>query len=247
MTVETADLSDVGFLERHRSIWEARPELRSVYHQLFDQLLGFVGPLSSIVELGAGPGFFKEYFPKLIASDVIPTSSVDVVCDGCAMPFRSDSVGAIVMLDVLHHLPRPLEFITEAARVLSPGGMVAMIEPWITPASYLLYRFFHHEDCTLRIDIRAPFDSAKKNAFDGNATIPFNLVEHAKHVGDMPLTLVHVRRFLALPYLATLGFQRASPMPEGIIGAADSLEKMLGPIGRWNATRALIVWKKSDA
>lgn len=48
--------------------------------------------------------------PGLIATNVIPTNWVDLVCDGCAMPFDNNSVGAIVMLGVLHHLPKPLSF-----------------------------------------------------------------------------------------------------------------------------------------
>jgi len=152
-------LSDLDFINKHRQVWSQRPELRSVYHEFFAQLLAAVGNRQPVVELGAGPGFFKEYCPSLISTDVVTTSCLDVACDGCAMPFPSASVGAFVLLDVLHHLPRPLDFLSEAARVLRPGGVVAMIEPWITPVSYLLYRYFHHEDCTLRIDIRSPFDS----------------------------------------------------------------------------------------
>jgi SAM-dependent methyltransferase len=236
--------SDLDFINKHRSVWSARPELRSVYHEFFAQLMAAVGNRQPVVELGAGPGFFKEYCPGLISTDVVPTSWLDVACDGCAMPFPSDSVGAFVFLDVLHHLPRPLDFLAEAARVLTPGGVVAMIEPWITPASYLLYRYFHHEDCTLRIDIRNPFDSTGKNAFDGNATIPYNLVRHCSDNSGAPLKLVKFERFLGLPYLATLGFKRDRPLPAKLIGAARVCEKMLGPIGRWNATRALMVWEK---
>jgi SAM-dependent methyltransferase len=196
------------------------------------------------VEFGAGPGFFKEYCPELISTDVIPTRWVDVVCDGCATPFLAESVGAVVALDVLHHLPHPLEFIAEVSRVLQPGGVLAMIEPWITPASYVLYRYFHHEDCRLRIDIGSPFASTGKNAFDGNATIPYNLVRHHARMTAQPLQLVRAQPFLGLPYLATLGFKRTQPLPQSVIGAARACEKILGRVGRWNATRALLVWEK---
>jgi len=117
--------SDLEFIQRHRSVWAARPELRAVYHEFFAELLRMVQGRAPIVELGAGPGFFKEYYPGLISTDVIPTRWVDVVCDAGALPFPSESVGAMVMLDVLHHLPRPLDFMAEASRVLKPGGHVA--------------------------------------------------------------------------------------------------------------------------
>jgi len=151
------------------------------------------------------------------------------------------------MLDVLHHLPHPLDFIAEATRVLAPGGLMVMIEPWITPFSYLLYRYFHHEDCTLGIDLRRPFDSTRKQAFDGNATIPYKLVQYyhrdcCREPGA--LRLARLERFLGLPYLATFGFKRTRPVPWRLIRAARFCEKVLGPLGRWNATRALLVWEK---
>jgi SAM-dependent methyltransferase len=234
--------SDLDFVQQHRNIWASRPELRSVYGEFFTRLLSAVGDRAPIVELGAGPGFFKEFCPRLISTDVISTAWVDLVCDGCALPFASQSVSALVMLDVLHHLPHPLDFMAEAARVLAPAGVIAMIEPWITPVSYLLYRYVHHEECTLRVDIRDPFGSARKNAFDGNAAIPRNLVRHCSYTPA--LRLVRLERFLGLPYLATLGFKRSRALSPHWIAAARACEKLLGPLGRWNATRALLLWEK---
>ena len=236
--------SDLDFVQRHRSVWAARPELRSVYQEFFAELLRVVQGRTPIVELGGGPGFFKEYYPGLISTDVISTRWVDVVCDACALPFPSKSVGAMVMLDVLHHLPRPLDFMAEASRVLVPGGLIAMTEPWITPFSYLLYRYFHHEDCTLHIDLRRPFEARRKKAFDGNATIPYKLAQHY-HREPGTLRLAREDPFLGLPYLATFGFKRTRPLPGSLTRAAHFCEKMLGPLGRWNATRALLVWEKS--
>lgn len=54
------------------------------------------------------------------------------------------------MTNVLHHLPRPREFFAEAARCVRPGGGVAMIEPWLTTWSRLVYRHLHHEPCDER-------------------------------------------------------------------------------------------------
>src|SRR5690242_1474487 len=140
--------SDQETINKHRSIWAARPELRAVYQEWFSQVGGYVEGLQPVVEVGAGAGFFKEYFPKLISTDIVPTANLDVVCGGGALPFRSGSVGAVVMLDVMHHLPNPMDFLTEAGRVLRPEGRLVVIEPWITIPSYLLYRFFHPEDCS---------------------------------------------------------------------------------------------------
>jgi len=43
------------------------------------------------------------------------------------------SLRAIVMTDVLHHIPNVESFFAEAARCVRPGGVIVMIEPWLTP------------------------------------------------------------------------------------------------------------------
>src|SRR5439155_19313772 len=55
------------------------------------------------------------------------------------------SLRAIVMTDVFHHLPRSRDFFREATRIVRPGGVMAMIEPWVTPWSKLVYTRLHHE------------------------------------------------------------------------------------------------------
>lgn len=236
-------MSDVATLAQHRAAWQARPELRSVYREWFDRLLATVAARRPVVEVGSGPGFFKECAPSLVATDVVPGLSVDVRCDADVLPFRSDSVGAIVMVDTLHHLPRPLDFLFEAARVLKPGGRLAMVEPWITPPSWVLYRYFHHEECRLGVDVARPFGSDPKAALDGNAAIPYLLLARLRGTG-LPLHLVKAEPFVGLPYLATFGFKVGRPLPGLFQALARSGETALRPLARWVATRIFVVLEK---
>src|SRR5262249_40564392 len=153
---------------------------------------------------------------------------IDIVCDGCALPFASKSVGALILLDVLHHVPRPLQFMKEAERVLKPGGRLVMIEPWITPFSYVLYRYFHHEDCSLSINIELPFGSGKE-AYSGNAAIPFKTLRYLEK-GNKGLRPLMMKRFIGFPYLATLGFQRVNSVPSGILRFARFVERFSRPL-----------------
>jgi len=236
-------MSDAATLARHRAAWQARPELRGVYREWFDRLLAAVAARRPVVEVGSGPGFFKECLPSLVATDVVPGLSVDVRCDADALPFRSASVGAIVMVDTLHHLPRPLDFLAEAARVLRPGGRLAMVEPWITAPSWVLYRFFHHEECRLGVDVARPFDSDAKAALDGNAAIPYLALARLSGAG-LPLHLVKAEPFVGLPYLATFGFKVGRPLPGLFQTLARGGEAALRPLARWVATRIFIVLEK---
>lgn len=233
-------------MARHREIWADRPELRWVYHSWFDELLQQVAGRQPVVEVGGGPGFFKEYYPQLISTDVTGAPWLDVACDACVLPFRSESIGALVMVDVLHHLERPLDFLTEAARVLRPGGRLAVIEPWLTPLSYLIYRFLHHERCEAEIDLASPFGPAQEDAWDGNAAIPFRLVQHVNANQSLEsLRMIVLRAFMALPYLLSFGFKCSRRLPLAWVQAGGTLEPLARPLVRWTATRALVVWEKS--
>jgi len=236
-------MSAVATLARQRALWEARPELRAVYQEWFDRLLAAVAGRRPIIEVGAGPGFFKARAPALIAIDIASKAPVDVRGDAGALPFRSSSAGGIVMVDALHHLARPLDFLAEAARVLAPGGRVAMVEPWITPPSWILYRFLHHEDCRLRIDVAQPFGSAPKDALEGNAAIPYLVLARLGGAG-LPLRLVKAEPFIGLPYLATFGFKVQRPLPGIFQRAGRAGERVLRPLARWLATRIFAVLEK---
>lgn len=97
------------------------------------------------LELGTGAGFLKQYVPRLITSEIFRIPGVDVVLDGQRMPLADRSLRAIVMTDVLHHIPRVREFLREAGRCVIPGGAIVMTEPWVTWWSKLIYRNLHHE------------------------------------------------------------------------------------------------------
>jgi len=49
--------------------------------------------------------------------------------DATALPFEDGSVDAVVMLDVLEHVPEPRAALTEARRVLRPGGALVLSVP----------------------------------------------------------------------------------------------------------------------
>jgi SAM-dependent methyltransferase len=236
-------MSDVDVLARHRAVWARRPELRQVYGEWFARLRAAVAGLAPVVEVGTGPGFFKDFAPDTVATDVLPGPRTDVCCEADRLPFRSGSVGALVLVDTLHHLPRPLQFVAEAARVLKAGGRVAMVEPWITPASWVLYRYLHHEECRIGVDLARPFGHAAKTPLDGNAAIPWLLLRRLQRE-PAALTVRQREPFVGLPYLATLGFKLARPLPPVVDGLARVAEVVLRPLAAVLATRVVLVLEK---
>ena len=87
----------------------------------------------------------SEFIPDLITSELFYCPNIRVVLDGLRLPFVAKSLRGIVMTNVLHHLPQPRPFFAEATRCVRSGGVVAMIEPWVTPWSRFVYTRLHHE------------------------------------------------------------------------------------------------------
>jgi SAM-dependent methyltransferase len=130
---------------RRRIIREKRL-LREIYTEWYACLAASLpdGP-GAVLELGSGAGFLAEAIPGAITSELLLTTGVDLVLSGLCLPFADASLRAIVMTDVLHHMPRVESFFREASRCLRPGGVVAMVEPWVTAWSRLVYTKLHHE------------------------------------------------------------------------------------------------------
>ena len=80
-----------------------------------------------------------------MSTDILSFPGIDVVADAHRLPFPNAMFSGVVMLDVLHHLERPIEFLKEASRVLRPGGRLAMIEPAMTTLARRFYDRFHEE------------------------------------------------------------------------------------------------------
>ncbi len=140
------DVDDPRTTHLRRRILAEKRFLRRIYEEWYGAIAASLPPgAGPVLELGSGAGFLADFVPGLARSEVFYTPGIDAVLDGLALPFRDRSLRGIAMTNVLHHLPRPLRFFAEAARAVRPGGVVTMIEPWVTPWSRWVYTRLHHE------------------------------------------------------------------------------------------------------
>jgi len=240
-------------LSKHRRVWQNKPVLRRIYNEeFFARLLASRKPGGISVEVGGGPGFFKELLPSVVCTDLIPSPWLDAVVDAQRLPFRSSSISNIFGLDILHHITEPMTFLNEVQRALMAGGRLILVEPWITPFSYFIYRYLHQEGCDLTAqpwDMHVGNGVAAKDAFEGNPAIPF-LLFGARHrsrtLALLPhLTTLAIEPFCLFAYVLTFGFKPMNLLPGFLYGFVSTLERKTLPL--WSglaALRVLLVLEK---
>jgi len=233
----------------HRNVWATKASLRKVYTFWFRLLRGACVQDAPIVEIGCGAGFFKELYPEVIATDVAPSAYADRIADASALPFGDAEIGTIVFLDVFHHLPKPEQFLREAARTLRLGGRVAMIEPWMGLAGRLLFRYLHHEDCDLRVLPNDPWGAGSKDAMQGNAALPYLYFSASGHLEKMgvPLRVIQRTPFASLPWILTGGFQPTiNLLAEGLVSTIEVIDRVVSLGAPITATRCFLVLERVD-
>jgi len=199
-----------------------------------------------VLELGSGAGFFEEFIPGLITSDVFPCLDIRVVMDGCCMPFADGSLKAIVMVDVFHHLPDAESFLGEAMRCLRPGGKILMVEPWVTSWSSFVYSRLHHEP----FDVHATcWSFPRKGPLScANSALPWIVFERdrvqlqMKHPGLLVESIDIEKPFL---YLLSGGVSLRSFMPGSSFKFIRAVESILMPWMRHLGMFARIVLSRT--
>jgi SAM-dependent methyltransferase len=222
--------------EAHRRAWDQNPALRVLYGEWYGRVAAALAPasLGPRVELGSGPGFARSFIPDLELTDLVKAPWHDREISAEALPYADASLGGIVLFDVLHHVPTPRRFFAEAARVLKPTGRIVMCEPYISPASYPVYKFLHEEPVEMFVDPLAPAGPGGvadgRDPFDSNQAIPTVLFGRARAVFDREFPMFRVRgveRLAGLSYPASGGFSRGPLLPQVLWNALHGLEAKL--------------------
>ena len=221
-------------LADYREVWRRKAVLRTVYSDLYRRVVGACRS-GSILEVGGGSGNFKEFHrTDTLTTDIQVAPWVDVVADAQALPFPHASFDNIVLFDVLHHIPQPVRFLDEAVRILRPGGRLVMMEPGITPVSFVFYRWLHSEPVDLGADPLAEHPpEGPRDPFDANQAIPTLLFgRHRERLKRrFPELRIRECRYLSLfAYPLSGGFQPWSLIPGAAAVPLLGLEKMLEPL-----------------
>jgi len=196
------------------------------WYGFFTSQLSTLPVEGEMLELGSGGGFLKQLIPTVITSDIIELPTNDRVVNAELLPFADNSLSAIFMIDVLHHIPNCDVFFAEAQRTLKVGGKILMSEPANTPFSRFFYKYLHHE----------PFDTsggwkiaAPTGPLTGaNGAIPWIVFNRDldKFTANYPqLQLVSTQLHTPFRYILSGGMTPYSLVPKGSFNFFTKLEK----------------------
>ncbi len=241
------DVDDPETTSRRRAIIRGKRFLSRLYSEWYDLIRARLpSGAGDVVELGSGAGFLKERIPGAVTTDVFPVEGVDLVLppDG-RLPFPDGAVKAVVMTDVLHHIPAPRALFREAARAVRPGGAMVMIEPWVSPWSRFVYGRLHSEPFrpeaeTWEFPSTGPLSGA-------NGALPWILFhrDRARLEKEFPeWRIAAVEPLMPVAYLLSGGVSMRALCPGWMYGPCRAVERALGPGA---AMFALIVLDRTAA
>lgn len=230
-----------------KQIIQEKAFLKKVYEEWYVALANSLDASSNrILEIGSGAGFLREYILDLITADIILLPWLSLALDGGRLPFQDETLDALVMVNVLHHMPDVEAFFREATRSIKTNGQLAMIEPWVTPWSKFIYTTMHHEPfdpfvLDWFLDSSEPLSSA-------NGALPWIIFERDrnKFIRMFPeWEITHLQLLTPFNYLLSGGVSLRSFMPGWSHKFWVRFETLLDPcMDKWAMFAKIILTKR---
>ncbi|OFZ51842.1 MAG: hypothetical protein A2381_00875 [Bdellovibrionales bacterium RIFOXYB1_FULL_37_110] len=214
---------------------ERKPSLKLLYvedYLKFAECLTKCPKDGLALEIGSGGGFLKNYIPNLTSSDIIPYEGVDQVVDATNLPFKDNSLRAIFLHYVLHHINNADLFFKEAQRCLKPGGRIFIIDPHKGLLSRILYSF-HHEP--FRPNSKSWTFPSQGPLSDANAALAWIIFQRDKKLFESQypsLEILYYQPHSPLRYWLTGGMKKWVLLPGFLFFIATQFDNLLTCISR---------------
>jgi hypothetical protein len=242
------DIDDPQTTHLRQQIIQEKIFLKRIYEEWYRAILGVLpSGQGAVLELGAGGGFLRDFIPDLITSELFYCPNLKIVMDGLRLPLVAHSLRGLVMTNVFHHVPHIRAFFAEATRCVRPGGVMAMIEPWVTPWSRFIYKKLHHEPFEPETE---SWDLPRSGPLSGgNDALPWVIFrrDRAQFEQEFPEWRIElIRPMMPFRYLVSGGVAMRGFAPNWSFGFWKQMENILDPWSEQLAMFAQIVLKRVD-
>ena len=225
-----------GFFVAQKALLLRRPLLKRNYDGWYRRLLEDArsAPANGVIlELGSGGSYLKSLEPAIVTSDVVP-GVADQIIDARRLPFADQSLRALLLTQVLHHIPDVDGFFREAQRTLIPGGVISMIEVAHTPFARFFFRRFHPEPYD---DTRQEWSFPQRDSMvDANQALSWLVFVRDRSRFERQYPDLAIEKLAYLPwftYLVSGGVTARYLIPrfmDGSLVSADRLLQSLEPL-----------------
>lgn len=189
----------MGALQKIKGTIAAPPDpfvvTRRSQQRVADLVAG-AGEQAAIFNVGAG---YTDLGPNVTNIDIFDSGTTDVIASAMSLPLPDECADLVILQGVLEHVEDAAGTISEAVRVLKPGGLFYTEMPFLQP---------YHES---PIDLR-------RSTKSGLATLcaPLTEIESGIHIGPAATFTWLSREFLAR--LVSGGRPRLYAKASSIIG-----------------------------
>lgn len=198
------------------------------------------------IELGSGSSYIREFRPDIITSDV-ERGIAQMTIDGRDLPFADASVRALLLVHCFHHIPDVGRFLSEAARVLAPGGVISIIDETHTPFARFFFSTFHPEPYD---DAAAAWEFPQSDSMlDSNQALSWIVFFRDRTEFERRFPELQCERYEYLPwfsYLLSGGVNLRSFYPGVLSSLVQGMDTVLRPLDRLCAIHWHITVRKKD-
>jgi SAM-dependent methyltransferase len=227
--------------------------LKSYFEYLYKKIDREFKSESRLLEIGSGAGISRYFLgQKVERTDILPwrQNGVTGQINALSLPYNSNHFDGTFCVDVIHHLSDPIKAIEELLRVTTPGGKVIVIEPFVSVFSYPIYKIFHSEKATWKINLSDSGQVLSENPSEGDQGVSrslfadkFQNVYIEQRFGE--ICNWKIDYFSPLSFFATGGLSRPLPTPALLIKIILKIESFLPQfILKFTASRILVTFSK---
>lgn len=240
------NLDSIETVKKHKEIIQKKEALNKIYINFYEEFKKNVDLKNKdlLVELGSGGGFFKDFYPDALTSDVVKTSLIDKKFLAEKMPFKKDDVSYFYGLNVLHHVKDIEKALSEVERCLKKNGRAVFVEPANTIFSRLIYKYFHHEDFDPGSGWKINLEGRLSGA---NGALPWIVFVRDKEIFEKKyknLKIANIRFHTPFSYLFSGGLSKPQLLPTSWILYIMVVEQRLGFLNNFIACFMTIVIEK---